>query len=672
MHRFLPLSLIVAVAVGALAADESELAADAEALGPLAMTARLQSVGVPLQQTLTAAFEADDLDAAEAAAREYVEKLPFSPDGYYNLACVFARKGDGEAAFEQLRLAAEHGFNNAEHVQSDADLASLRSDERFGEVVELVRNATGVRPTLAVAPAEVTDGVALVADANTAIDPRSGLFVPLFQEQPEPGPEQTLCRVEGPAGDKVREWWSAGTAAGHHGDLYDNRDGDHSDLSRELFPLLNRIEYGPEARLLNLQSGLPTRMVHPGVILGNASVAWTGGPYWRSMPRLAVSDQRALGLLVHQYSRNQLYIYPCHHDHLPGHNGRRGEDPGGHGDVYFANTPYCITSQGSSYTDQPFMQAIALTLAAFQPEVKQRLVAENLLAPTLQMIFRRSNRPVATEEDYFTRAAHPVVFRGEDVDAERMVTLAHAMTVDEIPAVPLLQVEEEVEFVQGRDYFDPVPNERLLDSPAAIARVLRGSARERTMIVSAAGSLSPQKTPLTFRWALLQGRADHVTITPLDENHSRVELTVAWHERFPVTPGSELETNRVDIACFASTGQAWSAPAFVSFYCPDNEERMYDEQGRIESITYNDNYADPFVVSRKDWRDEYQYDAPGRLSGWTRMRGDERQHFTAEGRRVLDTDADGKPTTTVAVRYSSASPNPNAAPILEQTDVEDP
>lgn len=664
-------TLLVIVALAPLVSGPGADAPSADSLGPLGMTARLQSIGAPLQQKLAAALEADDLDAAEIVCREFIEQIPFSPDGYYNLACVMARRGEVDAALEQLRAAAGHGFNNVEHVQSDPDLEALRGDERFAEIVELVRKATGVRPTVTIAPAEVTDGVALVADGNTAIDPRSGLFVPLFQESPAPDREAEITTFEGPAGDKLRQWWSEGTAAGHHGDLYDNRDGDHSDLARKLFPLLNRIEYGPEAKALNLQSGLPTRLVHPGVILGNASVAWTGGPFWRSMPRLATTDQRALALLLHQYTHNQLYIYPSHHDHLPGHNGRRGDAAGGHGDVYYANTPYLLTSQGSSYTDQPFMQALALTMAAFQPEVKQRLIEQNLLAPTLQMIFRRSYRPVATEEDYFTRAAHPVVFRGDDVDAERMVTRAHELTIDAIPPVALLQVQEEDQFVQGRDYFDPVPNERLLDSPAAIARVFRGSARERTLTVSAAASQDPQQRPLTFRWSLLQGREDLVTITPLDDNQSRVQITVAWHDRFPVSPDSDLESNRVDIACFAGAGETWSAPAFLSFYCPDNEARLYDEQGRIESITNNDSYADPFVVNRKDWRDEYQYDARGRLTGWTRYRGDEQQQFTPEGRRILKTDDKGQPLETTAVQYAPVARNENSAPVLQQSDVAD-
>lgn len=642
-----------------------------ERLGALGMLARLQDRGAPLQQRLTAALQANDLEAADAVCRQYIEQLSFSPEGYYNLACVHARRGEKDAAFEQLRLATVHGFNNVEHIRSDPDLEPLRGDDRFDEIIELARKSPGVTPTLPVEPAAIVDGVALVADGNTALDPRANLFVPLFAEAPEPDRSAELTSVEGTAGDKVRAWWKDGTAAGFRGDVYDNRDGDHSDLSRGLFPLLNRIEYGPEARALQLHSGLPLRIMHQGVILGNASVAWTGGPLWRSMPRMATSDARGIVQLVNQYAHNQLYVYPCHHDYLAGRNGHNGEGSGGYGDVYFANTPYLVTSQGSSYTDQPFLQAFALTLAAFRPDVKEQLVQRKILSPTLQAIFRQCNRAVATPEDYFSGAAHRAVFRGEDVDADRMVTMAHELTIDAIPPVALIKVEEEDEgFVQGRDYFDPAPNEHIFDTPAAVARVMRASQLQRRLVVTANPSLDFQKRPLTYRWSLLQGRPDLVTIRPLDEQQSRVEITVSWHNRFPVAPGSELETNRVDIGCFVSAGSTWSAPAFVSFYCPDNEERLYDEQGRIESIQYRDNYADPFLVNRKHWRDEYHYDALGKPTGWTRRRGLSTWEFTADGLRIIAHAADGTPTETTAVEYKAIAPDAGTAPLLQQMDVE--
>src|SRR4029077_18684405 len=142
----------------------------------------------------------------------------------------------------------------------------------------------------------------------------------------------------------------------------------------------------------------------------------------------------------------------------------------------------------------------------------------------------------------------------------------------------------------------PQPSEQLFDTPCAIARVMRGTAQRRRIVVSAEGSRDLNGAQLRFRWGVLRGDSETIRVKPLDEPGSRVELSIPWHGRRPVEPGSKLETNRIDLACFAGNATQWSAPAFISYYCPDNEERVYDE-GRIQSVTYNANYADPAVVA---------------------------------------------------------------------------
>ena len=75
---------------------------------------------------------------------------------------------------------------------------------------------------------------------------------------------------------------------------------------------------------------------------------------------------------------NQLYIYPAHKDY----GAKDGEAKDGApadgviGDLFPANTPYVIVTHGSSGSDQPFLDAIAMILAAFRPDTKARLTAE--------------------------------------------------------------------------------------------------------------------------------------------------------------------------------------------------------------------------------------------------------------------------------------------------------
>lgn len=53
----------------------------------------------------------------------------------YNLACSYARSGDREKAFEWLKRAVEAGLPQPEQMRADEDLATLRSDPRFQELL---------------------------------------------------------------------------------------------------------------------------------------------------------------------------------------------------------------------------------------------------------------------------------------------------------------------------------------------------------------------------------------------------------------------------------------------------------------------------------------------------------------------------------------------------------
>jgi len=55
---------------------------------------------------------------------------------YYNKACVHARLGEVEPAFEALRRAVELGFERGSKILQDPDLASLREDPRLAELAD--------------------------------------------------------------------------------------------------------------------------------------------------------------------------------------------------------------------------------------------------------------------------------------------------------------------------------------------------------------------------------------------------------------------------------------------------------------------------------------------------------------------------------------------------------
>lgn len=393
--------------------------------------------------------------------------------------------------------------------------------------------------------------------------------------------ERPITTATGKVGDLLRKWWKEGTAAGNVGDYYDNRDGGHSDLDMSPYPQLRKIAYSPEDVKLK-KHWAAQRVLLPGVVVGNSS---TSAPFLAggSNVRIYYTMPRGLDFLYQQYIRSNLYIYPEHRDHDPGHNGV-GD---GYGDAFPTNTPYLICSQGSSGSDQPFMRAVPFTLAAFRPDVKKKLIKAGMLMPSVQMILRASSRQVKNPKDYLTGKAHPTVFEGSDVDELKMIRMAHDITLENIPPAIQLQVVAEELPVLGRDYFEPAgASEKLGDTPAVIARIFRGKERSRRMVVSAEKSVDLNKRPLQYHWVLLRGDPKRVRIKPLDDDKSRAEIVVDYQERRPIASGSAMESNRVDIGAFAHNGEFFSAPGFITYFMLDDEGRTYDQAGKVLEIGY--------------------------------------------------------------------------------------
>lgn len=67
------------------------------------------------------------------------EIKPESPQAWYNRACARARAGQRKEAFEDLRAAIGRGFRDRRLLESDSDLESLRGDEEFRRIADLVR-----------------------------------------------------------------------------------------------------------------------------------------------------------------------------------------------------------------------------------------------------------------------------------------------------------------------------------------------------------------------------------------------------------------------------------------------------------------------------------------------------------------------------------------------------
>src|SRR6056297_1989076 len=434
-------------------------------------------------------------------------------------------------------------------------------------------------------------------------------------------------------------------AAGNHGDLYENRDRGHSRLSPEAHPQLTHVTYDAEAHKAGLDYGLAGPVIFDVPLIGNSSTAVKRSSLWRSLPRLALTSKDGPLQLYQNYLAGQMHVYPEHRDHDPDH-----------GDLIPANTPFFFISQGSSGSDQPHLEALAMVLAAFKPETKVFLQANQLLAPTVQMVFRRSLAVVRSREAYLSGQAHPSVIPREQINLVRMVQLANALTPETVPPMVRLAILSETEAVEGIDYFGEGLSERLLDTPAAIARIWRSHVHSRSMVVSVEATRDLQGRAPEFLWRVLRGDPARTRIEPLDDRGLRARITVDWQLPRPVPGHPDIRSNRVDIGVFARSGELDSTPGLISILLPQHEVRRYgvgpNGEMRIESLDRRvpeGGYADPVLFPQSDWRDVYHYDTEGILQGWERQGSEGRMRFDALGRKVTEAGS-------VSVQYVVSRP----------------
>jgi len=497
------------------------------------------------------------------------------------------------------------------------------------DLTDIARPETG--------PMVAEDGTLLVRRA--ALSPNGPGGRPLARVQiPETDAPVLNTEASGTAARRLRRLVHDGRAAGNHGDLYENRDRGHSRLPAGAHPQLTHVAYDAGMRKARLDYGLAGPVIFDAPLIGNSSTALKHGPFWRSLPRMALTRGDGPGRLYQNYLTGQIHVYPEHRDHDPEH-----------GDLIPASTPFFLVSQGSSYSDRPHLQALAMILAAFTPETKAFLHKAQLLAPTVQMVFRRSLDPVRGREGYRSGVAHPSAIPAGQINLVRMVGLANVFTPDTVPPMVRLAVLSETRSVEGIDYFGAGLDERLFDTPAAIARIWRSHAARRSMVVSVEGTRDLQGRSPDFAWRLLRGDPARTRIEPLDRRGLRARITLDWQDPRPVPGRPDISSDRVDIGVFARTGDHDSMPGLISILLPQHETRRYGKGAypgsgpegdlRIESRDFRlpaGGYADPVLFPRANWRDVYRYDPEGRLTGWDREAADGPLRFDAAGRLITE------------------------------------
>ncbi|OVE75354.1 hypothetical protein BVX98_07765 [bacterium F11] len=417
-------------------------------------------------------------------------------------------------------------------------------------------------------------------------------------------------------------------SADNTGDWYDNNDEYHSYINISVHPGLQGM--ASHKRTINY-SIFPDK-----VIVGNASVAHMG-EYWGSMTRVYLMTSHGANKSYQQYINNHCYWYPEHRDY----------DDKEH---FHTRIPTNGISQGSSGSERDELNKWFYTLAAFQPEVKERLKETGLLMPTMQMLARRTR--VNSDAEYLTGKPHPGAF-DDFGNTDAMVAMASAMSLSALP--PMVQIEVLEENYDGEnkaDFFELSATEQHLQTPVTIARIFRGRHYTKRMVVSAANSydLDPNQT-LEYKWALLQGDPNLVQIHERNSGEE-AEILIDYHPETTIAGTSKL-TNLVVIGVFVKNSEYYSAPAFVTSFSLHNEVRHYDSNTKkLMKIDYNTNYVHPYLSRNKSWSsDDFVYDSEGELKGWLRQKSGEPDKFTKEGFLIVDGDLNGTILMAQRVNY---------------------
>lgn len=536
-----------------------------------------------------------DAKRMESIAREAVKLYPNDGIWHYNLACALSLQNRGDEAIDMLAKAVSLGFSNANQIEKDRDLNPLRSDSRFQLLLSKIQLSHP--PQISVNPLPLISKLpAPISSTNTLFSLGSGM---------------------------LRSYFSSAAKTPL---LYANRDDGHSIARVSQIPGLSALEWSQEAQDVGANIGYPnvqcinTLTKKPIPCLINCAMAIEHLVGWRSLPRnLLTSDLPQLPLQAKLFASGTMGFYPAHKDFTPAV------------DLLPANTPYYVISQGSSWSERPFLETALWTLASLPPQTRESLEQCGQLMPALQMILRQSKGV-----DYLSPDAHRSVFVTNSVSRARALSLAQKLQPDDYPGLSL-------EIIQ-----DATPENSYFQSSLAIGRVSRAQKYWDKLTIRA-------RTDGASRviWRVLQAPEGKVAIKPLSNDGGLVELSVGWHGVFTNHWGQL--TTRIDVAAFAQTPSGgYSCPAIVSFYDIPLEQRVYDANEVLRAIDYRyKGYSDPWFAPRRNWRDEYSYASSGALTGWTRDDGQKRVRYTAHGHKVIRCDRYGRATIATGVRYVS-------------------
>ncbi len=565
---------------------------------------------VELVQQMNTLVSAGDLVAADMLINQAIKDMRNRVEPLIMQARLALLQRNTAKAFSSLERAVDLGFADLGKLLEDPAFTEMQIAQGIGELLE--RSAAVPRFSSNPTPAIRQGNTVNISTKNLVWDANAKRFIALIDLKPNDN--NAPMTSPDATGADIAYLRTLSNACGLKGVLYDNRDRTHSNFSYNLFPQITHTVYDKQLQANSFDYALGNKLTYTAITFGNSSTRYSL-PNGGSLPRRSMMWHNETGRAYQNYTSDHIYVYPAGRDDYP------------------ANWAYNFSSKGNSRSDKWILRDIALILAALPCDTRNRLDAENLIAPTVQMIFRHGQLHVQSRETYLSGAAHPVLFP-ESVNApKRMMDIAASMRPEDIP--PMVQmkiIEEGFSETAGLAGL----SEKLVTTPSAIARVWRGWSGRQVLKLTASNTVDPNGRDLTFDWRILRGDPKQVKI---EANGPDATITINWQNKTILSPGDNPRNIRVDIGVFANNGVYDSTPGFISIHFPTHQKRRYirgvNGAPQLVSIDYDavkyNRLFDPVLYWSAPWEDQFGYDAKGNLAGWVRKSATSRTLFTANG-----------------------------------------
>ena len=481
-----------------------------------------------LRAQFISALRVGDTKTMTETCRKGVELLPDDPTWHYNLACSLAYYKDQTPALDELEKAIDLGFRNPEAIANDHDLKRLAKNRRFKELIEYAETIKHkpmlMGPLANFAAIGTFGGTVALGAHNLAWDFDAGAF------------------------DAKMKLAPTGNNLQYEGELYMNRDSGHSMLTVTNYPGLTQVKLDAEGRKKGMDLDFPN-MIFPYPTYGNASRGWTQGPYWRSLPRaLMTIESGRMKTMQKLYLSNQIWVFPAVHDYDFANTNYFG-------DVFASQSPYWITTEGISWSDQYYLKAALAASGAMRSDVKADLIRRKLFAPTVITLIRKSLKKVKKPEDYLTAAAHPTAMPPGGIDMAKLKKLASEVKSSAVP--PLAMVTS---VVPGKGAGETAWPELTFATICSWGFVLRAEAIEREFTIKVAGAAQ-------YAFAVVHGNPEAAKVVQTAPDAAVVMIDKTKMSVF----------ERVDVAVFGkNSGTDWGAPSYISFAVVDSEARYSD------------------------------------------------------------------------------------------------